>query len=168
MCSCHHVFDSFSLFFPFLSLRANCSQNSSLHRNFFKSDGNDSLSTPFYKKTTMRDSLPLLFKKEQNRDSLLGKEWITILLFHSQKTRDSLEKTKEPIPNWSPLPTAQSDRNSVQKSSYLRYPIAASYTPQNHTNFIIVKTGGRAAEFGNLNFSTTHTIPFFSQFLKLN
>ena len=36
----------------------------------------------------------LLFKKDQNRDTLFGKERSTILLFHLQKVSNSLEKPK--------------------------------------------------------------------------
>ena len=45
-----------------------------------------------YKRATVSNLLPLLFKKEQNVDLLFGKEQIAILLFCSQKTSDSLEK----------------------------------------------------------------------------
>ena len=38
-----------------------------------------------YKKATMSDFLPVLFKIEQNSDSLFGKEHITNSLFRSQK-----------------------------------------------------------------------------------
>ena len=42
--SFHHVFDSFTVLFPFLCPITNCSHRSLLHRSFLKTDGSDSLS----------------------------------------------------------------------------------------------------------------------------
>ena len=47
-----------------------------------------------YKRATVSHSLPLLFSKERNRDLLFGKEWITILLFRSQKQLFHSQKPK--------------------------------------------------------------------------
>ena len=42
--------------------------------------------------------LPSLFIKEQNSDLFFGKEGLTISLFRSQKTSDSLKKPKSEFP----------------------------------------------------------------------
>ena len=70
----YHVFTSFLLLSPFLGPRANRSQCSLFGHSFLKSNGSDSL-------------LSLFTKEWQERFSL-----ITIFLFCSQKTSDSLEK----------------------------------------------------------------------------
>ena len=70
----------FLLLFPFLCPRTNHSRCSSLCRSFLKSNGSNLLSSFFTKE-----------RQEQNR---FGKERITILLFRSQKTSNSLKKPK--------------------------------------------------------------------------
>ena len=111
----YHVFTSFLLLSPFLGPRANRSQCSLFGHSFLKSNGSDSLLSLFtkewpwancscrslqksdrepiapvalYKRATMSGLLPLLFTKEwRERFSR-----ITIFLFCSQKTSNSLEK----------------------------------------------------------------------------
>ena len=74
------VFHCFSIFM---------SRFSSHRRSLLRSK---SLPPALYKRATVSNLLPLLFKKEQNVDLLFGKEQIAILLFCSKKTSDSLEK----------------------------------------------------------------------------
>ena len=81
--SFHHVF---SLLYPYLCPRANRSRRSSLRRSLQKSD------------RERERFAPLAIKKEQNRDSLFGKQRITISLFRSQKTSNFLEKPKSEFP----------------------------------------------------------------------
>ena len=71
-----------------------------------------------YKKVTVSNWPPSLLKKEQNRDSL-----ITFLLFRLQKTSDSLEKTKERIPN--PVSMAPKFNKSINISYDIKILIAA-------------------------------------------
>ena len=52
---------------------------------FYKEQGEHFALVALYKRVAVSNSLPSLFKKEQNRDSLFGKERITISLLCSQK-----------------------------------------------------------------------------------
>ena len=82
----NHVFDSFSLLFPFLCPRANCFHRSSLRCSFLKSDVSNSL------------TVTVSLKSDRERFAL-GKERIEAFsLFHSQKTSDSHKKPKSEFP----------------------------------------------------------------------
>ena len=74
-----HVFDLFSLLFPFYAQER-------IVWSFLKSDGSDSLlSLHIYKRATVSEELSSLF-------------WIAILLFSSQKTSYSLKNPKSELP----------------------------------------------------------------------
>ena len=55
-----------------------------------------------YKKATMSDFLPVLFKIEQNSDSLFGKEHITNSLFRSQKKQQQAVRSETKERNFPP------------------------------------------------------------------
>ena len=65
---------------------------------FYKEQGEHFALVALYKRVAVSNSLPSLFKKEQNRDSLFGKERITFFFFCSHKTSDLLEKPKSKFP----------------------------------------------------------------------
>ena len=100
-CIFHHVFNSFSLIFPFLYPRANHSRLSLLHKRVTVSVWLPSLC----KRATLSDSHPSLFTKERHERITLFQERITISLFPSQKASDLFEKPKSEFPTL--LPASQ-------------------------------------------------------------
>ena len=93
--SFHHVFDSFSLFFPFLCPRENCSHRSSLCRSFLNRDRSNSLSSLFTKKRPQGICSHRSLAKQEFALWKRENHYFALLL---TKTSDSLIKPKRELP----------------------------------------------------------------------
>ena len=87
-----------SLLFPSLMSKSESLPSLFAQLLFFKEWREQIAPVALYKRATISDSLPLLFSKERLAGFTLFHEWIAFSLFHSQKTRNWLEKMKSEFP----------------------------------------------------------------------